>query len=144
MIIKITEGKKGLNLWVQEKPGDDQPPTHTASGRTREQILTLLGVILAEQDSKVIDLAAPADPKPLEVMRRLIAQSQALYAMLTTLDGWIQGAKENHEGMGHRSESTGSECWRTFDPMDIRRMVNDTCRELGISEFPITSPAVEG
>lgn len=61
---------------------------------------------------------------------------QALAAMFRMLDSWIDGAKENHEAIGHRHENTGEECWRTFAPDDIRRMVNDVARELGLAEFP--------
>jgi hypothetical protein len=64
---------------------------------------------------------------------RRIAQSQALYAVICTLDGWIRGARENHEDNGHRGEPMGEECWRQFAPSDIRSMVNDVARELGIS-----------
>jgi hypothetical protein len=67
---------------------------------------------------------------------RKIAQSQALYAMLCNLDSWIRGARENHGAMEHRNENTGEECWRQFAPSDIRSMINDTARELGISAFP--------
>jgi hypothetical protein len=61
---------------------------------------------------------------------------QALARMLSTLDGWIEGARENHDGMGHKFENRGSECWTQFHPVDIRRMVNDVARELGVAEFP--------
>lgn len=61
---------------------------------------------------------------------------QALVAVLQTLDGWISGAKENHEAMGHRNCDKGEECWRQFTPKDIRRMVNDAAQDLGLAEFP--------
>jgi len=61
---------------------------------------------------------------------------RALKTMLGVLDGWIQGQQENHQGMGHRHENRGDECWRTFAPSDIRRMVNDAAREVGLdTEF---------
>lgn len=59
----------------------------------------------------------------------------ALVAMLQMLDGWVQGAKENHEAMGHRHENTDEECWRTFAPGDIRNMINDAATELGLAKF---------
>ena len=63
--------------------------------------------------------------------------SLALYCLLVNLDGWIQGAKENHEALEHQGrESRGEECWRSFAPSDIRNMINDVARELGLSEFP--------
>lgn len=65
-----------------------------------------------------------------------IGANGALYVLLVVLDGWIEGARSNHDALGHRGEPRGEECWRQFAPEDIRRMVNDACREVGISEFP--------
>lgn len=62
------------------------------------------------------------------------ARYDALRKMLDVLDGWIEGAKENHEAMEHRNENTGDECWQSFHPDDIRRMVNDAAREVGTRE----------
>jgi hypothetical protein len=59
------------------------------------------------------------------------------------LDGWVQGARENHDALDHRGESTGSECWTQFHPSDIRRMVNDAAREVGLSEFALPEVATE-
>ena len=99
------------------------------------------------------NLASAAAPKPLtvhhldgsktvtgpaETHAGNLGARQALGAMILMLDSWIQGAKENHEAMGHRHENTGEECWRTFAPDDIRRMVNDVAQELGLAEFPAT------
>lgn len=64
-----------------------------------------------------------------------VACRRTLGAVLQVLDGWVQGAKENHEAMGHRGENTGSECWRTFAPSDIRNMINDAATELGLATF---------
>lgn len=72
-----------------------------------------------------------------------LGHRQALAVLLVVLDDWINGVHDNHEAMGHRGESTGSECWRQFAPDDIRRMVNDAAREVGIPEFPITINARE-
>jgi hypothetical protein len=63
-------------------------------------------------------------------------KSSVLYALLVNLDGWIGTTRENHEAMGHRHESRGEECWRRFEPPDIRRMINDVAREVGVTEFP--------
>lgn len=62
--------------------------------------------------------------------------SLALYSLLVNLDGWIDGARSNHDGFGHSSEAVGSECWTQYHPADIRTMVNDVARELGLGEFP--------
>lgn len=60
-----------------------------------------------------------------------------LRTVLETLDGWIEGAHGNHDAMGHGGrENIGEECWRIYSPSDIRRMINDAAREVGIVEFP--------
>jgi len=64
------------------------------------------------------------------------AASRALYTLLIVLDSWIEGAHGNHEGSGHRGELRGDKCWTQFHPQDIRLMINDAARELGLSEFP--------
>jgi hypothetical protein len=58
---------------------------------------------------------------------------RALAKLLGVLDGWIEGARSNHDGLDHRGEPMGSECWTQFHPSDIRRMVNDAAREVGLS-----------
>jgi hypothetical protein len=87
---------------------------------------------------------APEPVKPgtlTETASQKTAASLALYTVLVNLDGWIQGNRENHDGMGHRGEPKGGECWTQFHPSDIRRMVNDAARELGVTEFPEPDPA---
>ena len=74
--------------------------------------------------------ATPKGSDLAEVKRLVLA------TMLDTLDGWINGARENHDAGDHSHENRGDECWRQFAPDDIRRMVNDVAREVGISEFP--------
>jgi len=71
------------------------------------------------------------------------AKVAALTAVLVSLDGWIEGAQENHEAMGHRHENRGEECWRSYAPGDIRNMVNDAAREVGVSEIPMPSARKE-
>lgn len=59
-------------------------------------------------------------------------QRQALIVMLGVLDGWIEGAKENHEANRHRAEPLGAECWTQFDISEIKNMIRDAARQLGI------------
>lgn len=59
---------------------------------------------------------------------------RALKRLLDVLDGWIEGAQANHEALDHRGESTGSECWNQYHPDDIRAMINDAAREVGVTE----------
>jgi hypothetical protein len=66
---------------------------------------------------------------------KLAGAADALSRMLGVLDGWIEGARSNHDGMGHRGEPRGEECWTQYAPADIRRMINDAAREAGLSEF---------
>ncbi len=60
--------------------------------------------------------------------------AKALATVLGVLDGWIEGAKADHEGNGHRGELVGEECWTQFHPEDIRRMVADAAIEMGVDE----------
>lgn len=69
---------------------------------------------------------------------------RALARFLGVLDGWIEGARSNHDALDHRGESRGEECWTQFHPSDIRRMVNDAAREVGLStEFADPEVATE-
>lgn len=91
---------------------------------------------------------APVPAEPVEdpttpVTNQKLAVWGTLQSMLGALDGWIEGARDNHEGMGHRGENTGDECWRQFAPSDIRSMVNDVARELGVAEIPAPAEPVE-
>lgn len=69
--------------------------------------------------------------------------STTLQRMLGMMDGWIEGARDNHDGEGHRGEMIGEECWVQWHPADFRRMINDVARELGVAEFPALDPAKE-
>jgi hypothetical protein len=75
-------------------------------------------------------------PGPRKGSEMAADKRQALAIVRAVLDDWIKGARENHEAMGHRAEPVGSECWRSFHPQDIRNMINDAARELGLTEFP--------
>lgn len=75
-------------------------------------------------------------PGPRKGSETAADKRQALAIFRAVLDDWIRGAKENHEALGHRRENRGEECWRTFHAQDIRNMVNDAARELGLEEFP--------
>lgn len=80
---------------------------------------------------------APSAPVAAPKGSELAAvKREALVAVLEALDGWIEGAQENHGALEHRHETRGEECWRRFAPSDIRNMVNDAARELGLDMFP--------
>jgi ketosteroid isomerase-like protein len=59
-------------------------------------------------------------------MAAVSATKDALQEVLAALDGWIEGAKSNHEALGHRD----TDCCVTFDPEDIRSMVTDAARSI--------------
>jgi hypothetical protein len=82
------------------------------------------------------EFGATTAATPGAVSSSAAGKSNALYALLVILDGWIEGIRENHDALGHRGESRGDECWRQFAPEDIRRMVNDAARAVGITKFP--------
>lgn len=69
-----------------------------------------------------------------------VAKRDALGAVLRALTGWVEGARENHAAMEHRNENRGEECWRQFAPSDIRHMINDAAREVGLAGFPAPKP----
>ena len=72
-----------------------------------------------------------------------LGHRQALASLLNVLDDYILGARHNHAGMEHRAEPVGTECWRSFHPADIRTMVNDAARDLGLLPFPLPADPVE-
>lgn len=54
------------------------------------------------------------------------ATEKALQEVLDVLDGWIEGAKSNHEALDHRD----TDCCTAFHPEDIRNMVADARRSI--------------
>jgi hypothetical protein len=86
-----------------------------------------------------VKVAAPAARPTASTPGSLhqVAKSQALYAVLCELDGWIEAAQQHHDDMEHRDENVGHECWRIFAPSDIRHMINGAAKHLGIGEFPL-------
>jgi hypothetical protein len=90
------------------------------------------GEMVCESYPKVV-----GTPSASGYLGRQADKSQALAIVWTVLDDWIRGGRENHEALGHRDENRGEECWRSFTPGDIRNMINDAARELGLLEFPL-------
>lgn len=90
---------------------------------------------------KVADIAlklavrADDDATVSELVHRIIrrAHYEALKQVLATLDGWIEGAKENHDARAHRGEL--DPCWEQFHAVDIRTMVDHAARALGAREL---------
>lgn len=63
---------------------------------------------------------------------RTAGQRQALTVMLAVLDSWVEGAKANHAALEHHPHPLGMECWTRFHVSDIKNMIDDAARELGI------------
>lgn len=133
--------------------GDDP---HDANGKTRsfeparyiEKYGRPIGL------TETIDRKAEADEDPEELAKLYAAPSlddtdrkalvsSVLYALLVNLDGWIQGARDNHDALDHRGEPRGDECWTRWAPADIRSMINDVAREFAVGEFPRPEVAKE-
>lgn len=83
--------------------------------------------------------AVPADDILAAVKGSALAAAkrEALDAVLDALDVWIEKAARFHGRYCTEAEPKGKECWRAFAPSDIRNMVNNACREVGILEFAI-------
>lgn len=82
------------------------------------------------------DVSPASTALDAEADRRIIerAKYNALRELLSVLDDWTTGARDNHFGLEHRGEPLDSECWTRFHLDDIRRMVNDAAREIGCRE----------
>lgn len=65
------------------------------------------------------------------IAKRLVRRAayETARAMLSVLDGWIEGARENNEALGRREDDA-----EMFHANDVRRMVNDACRVMGTSD----------
>jgi hypothetical protein len=97
---------------------------------TRAAYEAVEAAIEATRTPRAVDPTTEDDvPELVErIVRR--AQFEALRTVLDVLDGWIDGAAENHEAMSHRD----NDCCRDFAPADIRRMVNGAAAELRVPE----------
>lgn len=102
-----------------------------------EGLIGRLDAILAKMPAVPQPDNNPSARGQISDRARLVGRRDALETVLEVLDGWIQGAKENHEAMEHRNERIGEECWHRFAPSDIRNMINDAAQELGLVEFPV-------
>lgn len=90
----------------------------------------------AEADLDPVELARQYAPPVTDETDRKALVSSVLYAFLVNLDGWIEGARSNHDALGHRDEPMQDECWTRWHPADIRSMVSDVAHEFGVGEFP--------
>lgn len=122
----------------------DDPLMATQRRRTFEpsRYLEKYGPVKVPEMFSAVVVPAPAEAKPARIDtggplgapgRR--GAHRALAKMMEVLEGWIEGAQSNHEACDHRGENTGSECWRQYAPSDIRNMINDAAREIGLAEF---------
>lgn len=131
----MTAGKLRLLVHASQADNDDE---QVPIGEPREHERNIAAIkTLAEQlDVSLDELGGmTSDPATTDRVDELVdrivrrAQYAALSAMLPMLDGWIEGARENHEAFDRRDAFDTS-----FEPDDIRCMVNDVARELGVPE----------
>jgi hypothetical protein len=142
---KIEEAIRDIKTRLEKL---EKPPASVA-----DQVITIIGPngrALAARAGDTVRVAMPKiamrEEKPVrtpdEVLEArmpdavALGHRQALAALLGILDDWIAGARENHAAMGHSTELKDDECWTRFHPADIRTMINDAAREMGIHEFP--------
>lgn len=142
---KIEEAIRDIKTRLEKL---EKPPASVA-----DQVITIIGPngrALVARAGDTVRVAMPKvtmrEEKPVrtpdEVLEARMPDAvglghrQALSALLGVLDDWIVGVRENHAAMEHRDEPAGDECWTRFHPDDIRTMVNDAAREMGIHEFP--------
>lgn len=139
------EGKR--NVESAAKPERDlefQTYARVATSAIHE----LHSLVFNANAANIIDAAADADQARQEKVKTnppdvVAAKRVALATVLTTLDGWIEGAQDNHRALEHRGENTGAECWRRYAPEDIRAMVNDAAREVHVKTFLAPKTAQE-
>lgn len=115
---------------VDTEPGDaERAPV------TREALEAAVREAFEDGKARGAEAAEVTDKKALV--------SSVLYALLVNLDGWIEGARENHDALDHRGEPVGEECWTRWHPADVRSMINDVAREFAVGEFPRPEVAKE-
>jgi hypothetical protein len=143
----LIEREAKYNLEAAAKPARVQE-FHTYARAAGAVVHELHSLIFNVAAANIIDAAADADAAWKEKQELTgpmpqAAKNAALTAMLEILDGWIDGAREDHVGMGHQNENVGDECWRRFASEDIRSMVNEAARSVGIGEFLRPNPPRE-
>lgn len=141
------EREARYNLESAAKPKRDME-FQTYARVATAAIQELHNLVFNANATNIIDAAADAEQARQEMVKVnppdvVAAKRAALGTVLTTLDGWIEGAQDNHDALGHRGENTGGECWRRYAPEDIRAMVNDAAREVRVSTFPTPKNAQE-
>lgn len=124
MTVTYRTGIDGVTIVAEgdTRGGDDSRPDQLAA------VVVNGDQALAE---RICSLLNDAHTPDVDLAR---GATEALAHVRRVLDGWIEGAKANHEGLGHRDERAGEECWTQFHPDDIRNMVTDAAAELGVAE----------
>jgi hypothetical protein len=84
----------------------------------RRQSVEVLAVTLVDAHDEAIAAAVSAGKR------------SAMRAMHRALAGWIDAGKANHEALGHCGEAVP--CWERFAAGDVRGMIADAARELGV------------
>jgi hypothetical protein len=118
-----------------EKTSTTASPERARDIETVKALAARLDVPLDELAPKPTKWRDPAaDDDVDELLDRIVRRAQygALRQVLYVLDGWREGARSNHDALGHRDESRP--CWETWDTGDIAHMVADAARDLGTAD----------
>lgn len=145
-------GTRGTTLHFSQLVHADRTPVRTSAveiitvsqpGPKQVEKLRRVVTDLAELHGVPVESLLPAaDPATTddtpELAERIVrrAQYDALRRMRIMVESWVAQQQEEHEANGHRREDVGQPCWNRWHPNDIRTMINDTARELGVPEMP--------
>lgn len=83
----------------------------------------------ADKDPEVFEQVPAYKPQPDP---NRVGKVEALDALADVLAGWVDGAKANHDALGHRGEPAGEECWTRFYAGDITNMIDDAARQVDV------------
>lgn len=110
---------------------------------TPDRYVEKYGPVVPLESSDVVGHApVPTDDPTMSVTDRKEGVSLALYTMLIVAKSWADGAAENDAASATRYQNAKPSDQQTFVLADIRNMVNDAARELGVSEFPLPEDQV--
>lgn len=124
------------------------PPAAAGPNLTAVPPTMLLDIVAANLAELRRQIEADRAPQPDDSLPTLIDDSRelaqriakraaydTLKALLSVLDGWVEGARENNEAMDRRDcYPGGPNDPERFHASDIRRMVNDAARMMGTNE----------
>lgn len=110
------------------------------------QAVELLSDPRVSRALELIDMIAESQPAPAPVLdspenlsavkettaKIILSATDALREVIRQADSWHDSARSNHEALGHRDRF--AECCGSFVVTDIKNMVNDAARKMGLPE----------